>query len=110
LADGSLLANPQGSGVPFKHRGNSIVPPTATRIGAAFIYSKFSDRVRAFDHDQMTFTGMSVPLQDFEANLDLTYLAQIKPGGGCSPTFNTCGTPTATRNATVLGVRSLVRY
>jgi porin len=160
--DGTLLANPLGSGVPLKHRGNdgiyavidqqlyrpkdgdtqsgisvytrmSISPSDRNlvdryidggvvfaglipdrkndRIGAGFIYSRFSDRVRAFDQDQVLF-GTPVPIQDYEANLELTYQAEIVPGWWVQPNFQYVWHPNgdATKNATVVGIRTLVRY
>jgi porin len=159
---GSLLADPLGSGVPIKKRGNNGIyavidqqlyrPPGGNsqsgisvytrmsmspsdrnlvdryidggitfggliphrpddRFGAAFIYSRFSDSVRAFDRDQVLF-GTPVPIQDYEANLELTYVAQIVPGLWLMPNFQYVWHPNgdASRNATVLGFRSLWRY
>jgi porin len=81
------------------------------RFGAAFIYSRFSDAVRAFDRDQALF-GTPVPIQDYEANLEVTYQAQIVPGWWVQPNFQYVWHPSgdASRNATVLGLRSLWRY
>jgi porin len=160
--DGTLLADPVGSGIPIQHRGNngiyavieqqlyrtkdgdsqsgisvysrmSISPSDRNlidkyidggvtfgnmvpgrpndRFGAAFIYAKFSNSVRAFDQDQVLF-GTPVPIQDFEANLELNYMAQIVPGWWVQPNFQYVWHPNgdATRNATVLGIRSLWRY
>lgn len=161
--DGTLLANPLGSGVPLKHRGNdgiyavidqqlyrpkdgdelsgisvytrmSISPSDRNlidryidggliftglipsrkddRIGAGFIYSKFSNSVSAFDQDKVLFTGVAGPIQDYEANLELTYNAEIKPGWWVQPNFQYVWHPNgdATKNATVFGFRTLIRY
>jgi porin len=161
--DGTLLANPLGSGIPLTHRGNdgiyavldqqlyrpkdgdaqsglsvysrmSISPSDRNlidryidggivfaglipsrkddRFGAAFIYSKFSNRVRSFDQDQVIFTGTQIPIQVYEANLELSYQAQIIPGWWVQPNFQYVWHPNgdASRNATVMGVRSLWRY
>jgi porin len=161
--DGTLLANPLGSGIPLRHRGNdgvyavidqqlyrpkdgdsqsgisvytrmSLSPSDRNmvdryidggvvfaglipgrkddRFGAGFIYSKFSDSLRAFDQDQVLLTGARVPIQDYEANLELTYQAQIVPGWWVQPNFQYVWHPNgdASRNATVVGFRTLVRY
>lgn len=81
------------------------------RFGAGFIYSRFSDSVRAFDRDQILF-GTPVPVQDYEASLEITYQAQIVPGWLVQPNFQYVWHPNgdASRNATVLGLRSLWRF
>jgi porin len=160
---GALLADPTGSGIPIKHRGNDgvyavidqqlyrpkdgdtqsgisvytrmsmspsdrnlidryldggivfagLIPQRKDdRFGAGFIYSKFSDSVRAFDQDKVLFTGVAGPIQDYEANLEINYMAQIVPGWWLQPNFQYVWHPNgdATRNATVLGFRTLVRY
>ena len=82
------------------------------RFGASFIYARFSDGVRAFDRDQITFSGMPGVIRDFEANLELTYLAQIIPGWTVQPVVTRIWHPDgdASRNATVVGARSVWRY
>jgi porin len=161
--DGTLLADPTGSGIPQRHRGNdgiyavidqqlyrpkdgdsqsgisvytrmSVSPSDRNlvdayidggvtfanlieqrpndRFGAAFIYSRFSDSVRAFDRDTALLTGVPVPIRDYEANLELTYVAQIVPGWTVQPNFQYVWHPSgdATRNAVVIGMRSQWRY
>ena len=161
--DGTLLADPTGSGVALRRRGNdglyavidqqlyrpkdgdavsgisvytrmSVSPSDRNlvdayidggvtfanlieqrphdRFGAAFIYSRFSDRVRAFDRDTVLLTGVPGPIRDYEANLELTYVAQIVPGWTVQPNFQYVWHPSgdATRNATVVGLRSQWRY
>ena len=160
---GTLLADPAGSGVAVKHRGNnglyavidqqlyrpkggdsqsgisvfsrmSISPSDRNlidtyidggivfadlipqrphdRFGASVIYAKFSDSVRAFDRDTVLFTGMPTPIRDYETNLELTYVAQIVPGWTVQPNLQFIWHPSgdATKNATVVGARSLWRY
>jgi porin len=161
--DGTLLADPAGSGIALRRRGNdglyavidqqlyrpkegdsqsgisvytrvSVSPSDRNlvnayidggvtfanlieqrphdRFGAAFIYSRFSDSVRAFDRDTVLFTGMPVPIRDYEANLELTYVAQIVPGWTVQPNFQYVWHPSgdASRNAVVMGMRSQWRY
>ena len=81
------------------------------RFGAAVIYAKFSDTVRAFDRDKVLFTGTG-PIRDYETNLELTYVAQIVPGWTVQPNLQFIWHPSgdASKNATVVGARSLWRY
>ena len=159
---GGLLADPTGSGMAVKHRGNnglyavidqqlyrpqggdphsgisvysraSISPSDRNlidayidggitfggmipqrphdRFGAAVIYAKFSDSVRAFDRDTVLFTGTG-PIRDYETNLELTYQAQIIPGWTVQPNLQFIWHPSgdASKNATVVGARSLWRF
>jgi porin len=161
--DGTLLADPAGSGVPIQHQGNyslyaiidqqiyrprggdarsgitvfgraaftpsdrnqidlqidggvvfaGMIPQRpGDRFGASVLYARFSDSVRAFDRDTVTFTGTPTPIRDYETNLELTYQAQIVPGWTVQPTVTFVWHPSgdASRNATVAGVRSLWRY
>ncbi|MEA2979040.1 MAG: porin [Alphaproteobacteria bacterium] len=160
---GGLLADPAGSGVAIKHRGDnglyaiidqqlyrpkggdgqsgisvfsrmSISPSDRNlidayidggivfadmipqrphdRFGASMTYAKFSDSIRAFDRDTALITGMPTPIRDYEANLELTYMAQIVPGWTVQPNLQFIWHPNgdATKNATVVGARSLWRY
>jgi len=159
---GGLLADPTGSGMAVKHRGNNglyavidqqlyrpkggdqqsgisvytrasmspsdrnlidayidggitfggMIPQRPhDRFGAAVIYAKFSDSVRAFDQDKVLFTGVG-PIRDYETNLELTYVAQIVPGWTVQPNLQFIWHPSgdASKNATVIGARSLWRY
>jgi porin len=84
----------------------------ADRFGASFMYSRFSDSVRAFDRDLVALTGELGPIRDFEANLELTYAAQIIPGWIVQPDFQYIWHPTgdSSRNAMVIGGRSIWRF
>jgi porin len=161
--DGTLIANPAGSGMPMRHWGNGGIygiidqqlyrPPggDATsgvsvfgrfsaspsdrslisfyvdsgivvaglipgrpddQFGAAVIYSEFSNHVGAADRDGALYSGVDGPIRDFEANLELTYSAQIIPGWTVQPMFTRIWHPAgdASRDATVVGVRSFLRY
>ncbi len=81
-------------------------------FGASFMYSRFSDSVRAFDRDLFAFTGGLGPIRDFEANLELTYVAQVIPGWTVQPDFQYIWHPNgdASRNAMVIGGRSIWRF
>jgi porin len=160
---GSLLADPSGSGIPLRHRGNngiyavvdqqlwrpsggspdsgisfytraSLSPSDRNlisayidggivfaglnpqrpgdRFGAGFVYVRYSDAVRAYDRDTIALSGLPGVVRDYEANLELTYVAQIIPGWTLQPDFQYVWHPSgdARRNATVVGVRSLLRY
>lgn len=161
--EGTLLADPLGSGVPARRRGNSgiyavidqqlfrpqggdagsgisvftraslspsdrnlvdayidggvvfaglIAQRPHDKFGAAFIYARFSDSIRAFDRDRAMFTGAAGPIRDYETNLELTYQAQIVPGWTVQPTLQFVWHPNgdSRRNATVVGGRSIWRY
>jgi porin len=163
--DGSLLANPAGSGISARHRGNfgvygiidqqiyrprggaadsgvtvfsraSMSPSDRNlvdlqvdagivfagllpkrpddKFGAAFIYSRFSDSVRAFDWDQINFGNLVTPPRDYEANFEFTYVAQVVPGWTIQPVFTYIMHPSGTGirypDAKVAGVRSIVKF
>jgi porin len=82
------------------------------KFGASVIYSRFSNAVRSYDRDLALFTGIPNPIRDFEANLEFTYSAEIASGWNIQPTLVRIWHPNgiAGRDATVFGVRSLVRY
>ncbi|MCC7347193.1 MAG: carbohydrate porin [Variibacter sp.] len=82
------------------------------KFGASVIYARYSDSVRAFDRDQIAFSGLPGVVRDFETNLELTYMAQIIPGWTVQPVLTYIWHPggDATRNAMVTGVRSIWRY
>jgi porin len=84
----------------------------ADRFGASFIYARFSDGIRAFNRDQLIFTGLQQPIRDHEANLELTYLAQIVPGWTVQPNLQYVSHPSgrAGRDAKVVGIRSMWKY
>ena len=71
------------------------------KFGASVIYARFSDSVRAFDRDTIAFTGVPGVIRDYEANLELTYQAQIVPGWiGAADLCSSSGIRTATPAAT----------
>jgi porin len=161
--EGTLLADPTGSGIPARRRGNSgiyavieqqlfrprggdaesgisvftraslspsdrnlvdayidggvvfagmIAQRPHDKFGAAFIYARFSDSIRALDRDRAAFTSAAGPIRDYEANLELTYQAQIVPGWIVQPTLQFVRHPNgdSSRNATVVGARSIWLY
>jgi len=91
---------------------NLIPARPKDRFGASIIYSKFSNSIRGFDEDKVLLTGIPGPIQDFETNLELTYVAEIVPGWTVQPDLQFVWHPNgdSTKNATVIGFRSLIRY
>lgn len=161
--DGSLLANPLGSGVPLRHRGDygfygvidqqiyrprgaaadggvsvfglasitssdrnlisaqlnggiifaGLIPGRPDdRFGVSVLYSRFSDGIRAFDQDAINFTGAPGIVRDYEANIELSYVAQIVPGWTVQPDFQYVRHPSGVsgRDAKMLGVRSILKF
>jgi porin len=161
--DGTLLANPLGSGVPARHRGDygfygiidqqlyrprgaaadggisvyglaSITPSDRNlvnlqlnggvvfagfvpgrpddRFGVSVVYSRFSNSVRGFDQDVINISGVPGNVRDYEANLELSYVAQIVPGWTVQPDFQYIRHPSgvAGRDAKMLGVRTMLKF
>ena len=162
--DGTLLADPEGSGEPLKRRGNNgvygvfeqqlyrphggdarsgitlfglasgspqdrslinfwfqtglvfagMIPNRPDdKFGAIFEYSRYSNSVRAFEQDQIAFTGIPEVIQDYEANLELNYLFQIVPGWTLQPVLTYVWHPdggASAVDALVIGARSIWHY
>jgi porin len=81
------------------------------RFGISMMYARFSDAVRAFDRDTLTFTGTGF-IRDYEAGVEMSYAVQIVPGWIVQPMLSRVWHPRgdATKNAIVTGVRSQWRY
>jgi porin len=87
-------------------------------LGIAFAIAKISDDVQALDRDVRRFSGIAVPVHDYEATLELTYHVQINqrwsvqpdlqfvvhPGGNIALPPGIAPIP----NATVMGLRSSI--
>jgi porin len=92
------------------------------RFGATFIYARMSRDGAALDRDTIFYTGMPQPIRDFELTLQLSYIAQIVPGWFVLPAFHYVMHPgariadplappgTATKDAAVFAVRSVITY
>jgi porin len=82
------------------------------KFGASAIYARYSDAVRAFDRDTIALTGIPGPIRDYEANLEINYTAEIVPGWYVQPNVQRIWHPSgdSSRNAVVMGVRSLWRF
>jgi porin len=57
------------------------------KFGVAATYARMSDAARQFDRDVRLYTGIATPVRDYEAILELTYLAEVKPGLLVQPLF-----------------------
>jgi porin len=83
----------------------------ADRFGASLIYARFSNAARAVEADRIAFGEPGV-LRDYEANLELTYQAQIVPGWTLQPVITYVRHPNGEsgRDALVTGARSIIRF
>ena len=91
-------------------------------FGVAFAYARISDAVSAAEQDQIFFSGVPRPVQDYEAMVEFTYQAQIMPGwtiqpdvqyifhpgGNVANPFDPTGAPIP--NAWVFGMRTTVNF
>lgn len=93
------------------------------RFGVAMTYARISDAARQADRDTLTFTGVPIPVRDFEAVLEMTYLAEVRSGWIVQPVFQYVFHPGggavdprdptrthAIKDASVIGVRSTFSY
>jgi porin len=82
------------------------------KFGASFIFARYSNSVRGLETDMYAFTGIPQVIQTYEANLELTYVAQIVPGWTFQPDLQFIWRPDGGvwPNATVVGARSLLRF
>jgi porin len=108
--DGGIVASGMLSGRP------------EDKFGVTFIYSRISDSVRGLDRDTVLYGGIAQPIRDYELTLELSYLAQIRPGWTLQPDFQYIVHPGgrlphpdpsvdgALKNAMVFGLRSVIKY
>lgn len=93
----------------------------ADAFGASFLYTHISDRARGLDRDTRLFTGLPVPLRDYELSFEFSYAASIVPGWTIFPTAHLVFHPGGNvpgrtspiepiKNAVVFGVRSVMQY
>ena len=93
----------------------------ADAFGASILYAHVSKHARELDRDTRFFTGVPIPLRDYELSFDFSYSATIVPGWTVQPNlqlvFHPGGHVVAggasvepIRNAVVVGVRSTMRY
>jgi porin len=90
-------------------------------FGASLLYAHISRHARALDLDTRAFTGLPIPLREYELSFDFTYSATIVPGWTVQPNVQLILHPGGhvpgaispiepVKNAVVLGVRSTMRY
>jgi porin len=93
----------------------------ADAFGASFLYAHISKQARGLDRDTQAFTGVLVPLRDYELSFDISYAASIVPGWTVQPNLQLVFHPGGhipgnaspiepIKNAVVVGVRSTMRY
>jgi porin len=93
------------------------------KIGLAMTYARISDGARGFDRDLQQFTGISTPVRDFEAIVEVTYQAEVRPGTSIQPLFQYVMHPGGgavdpndpaqhrrIRDAAVFGVRTTINF
>ena len=84
-------------------------------FGASVIYSRFSNSVARFRvRIRSISANQSTPPLDYEANLELTYVAQIIRGWIIQPMYTVIWHPSGAGirypDAQVAGMRSVIRY
>lgn len=90
-------------------------------FGASFLYAHMSHTARGFDADVLLYTGVPVPLHQYELSLEFSYSAFIAPGWTVQPNlqfvFNPGGKVSLPidpirpiPNATLVGLRSMLRF
>ena len=93
------------------------------KFGIAATFARISNSARDLDRDVQFFTGTAYPIRDFEAVLEVTYQAEIKPGFLVQPVFEYIlhpaggavdpNDPTQThriKDAVMLGIRTTITY
>ncbi len=93
------------------------------RFGIAMTYARISDGARGLDRDVQLFTGIQSPIRDFEAVLEMTYLAMVAPGVAVQPVFQYVMHPAGgavdpndatqtkrIKDAAVFGVRTTINF
>lgn len=83
------------------------------RFGASFIFAQYAQAARDFDRDLARLSDGAPTRRNFEANLELTYLAEIRPGFDLQPVITHIWNPSETpggRNALVVGFRTRLLY
>ena len=91
------------------------------RFGASFTYAHISHWAQALDRDTIAFTGIGQPCRDFELTIELSYLAQVRPGWTLQPLVQYIVHPgghvpdphfpsSAVKSGALIGLRSTVIY
>jgi porin len=91
------------------------------RFGASFTYAHISHWAQALDRDTIAFTGIGQPCRDFELTIELSYLAQVRPGWTLQPLVQYIVHPgghvpdphfpsSAVKSGALIGLRSTMIY
>ena len=99
---------------PFDARPND-------KIGLGLAYANISNRARDLDRDFQALAASPRPVRDYEALVTLGYLMQVRQGWNLYPTFQYIvhpgggyvldgATPTPVHNATVVGMRTVMKF
>lgn len=83
------------------------------RFGLSFIFAQYARAARDFDRDLARLSDSAPPRRSFEANLELSYLAEIRPGFDLQPVVTHIWNPSETpggSNALVVGFRTRLLY
>jgi porin len=96
---------------------------TNDKFGIAMTYARISNGARQADIDTQIYTGIPIPIRDYEAVFEMTYGAQITPNWNLQPIFEYVfhpgggvvnpSDPTQTqriKDAAVFGVRTTITY
>jgi porin len=114
-SDRNLISNYFDAGASF----TGFVPKRADdSVIVAFAYSPISSGARGFDRDAVAFGSQTI-VRDYEALLEVTYIAKVLPGLTLQPDFQYIwhpggniddGTGKPIADAAVFGLRSVVNY
>src|SRR5262249_28114802 len=91
--------------------------------GIALAYARISPQAADRDRDQAAITGVPIPIEDYEATLEMTYQLQIVDGWSLQPDVQyivhpggnvvsplDAGSTSPIDDALVLGVRTMLRF
>lgn len=110
-SDRNLIDTYVDGGIVF----NGLLPGRPDdKFGAAFIYAHFSNSVRGLDQDQIALGTSTAPARDYEANFEVSYVAQVVAGWTLQPVFTYVAHPSGTGirypDAKVAGLRSVMKF
>ena len=93
---------------------NGVIPGRPNDLfGLATAYGNIGSGLRGYVEDENSFNGTSVPVPDFEENVELTYYYQITPWWSVQPDLQVIfhpGGSSAVQNAVVLGARAVITF
>ena len=109
-SDRSLFDNYIDGGIVFA----GLLPSRPKdRFGASVTYARYSDGARAFDQDKINFGATALPVRDYEASLELTYIAVLVPGWTLQPDFQIIWHPSGGQlaaDAKVMSLRTVLKF